>query len=144
MASFSADGIDDIVKALTSADLFDEDSQKEILAAGVEHLADQIREEIARAPYNLKFVSDKLSTSSKKLKKDKDGNYYMVVTIKGKNARGERNAAVAFVLNYGRREKYGKITGSYFWTRAVQRAEKTVVPVYENVVTELYQEKGLI
>lgn len=143
MAEFSFDGMDELIAAMQEADIFDEATQTELLAAGSEHLRDVIREEVVRAPYNLKFVSQKL-TKQRKAKKDKNGNYYMSVSVSGKNERGERNATVAFVLNYGRSESYGKIAGSYFWTRAVKRSEKTVVPVYEAIITEKYKERGLV
>lgn len=143
MAEFSFNGMDELIAAMQEADIFDEATQTELLAAGSEHLRDVIREEVVRAPYNLKFVSQKL-TKQRKAKKDKNGNYYMSVSVSGKNERGERNATVAFVLNYGRSEAYGKIPGSYFWTRAVKRSEKTVVPVYEAIITEKYKERGLI
>lgn len=143
MAEFSFDGMDELIAAMQEADIFDEATQTELLAAGSEHLRDVIREEVVRAPYNLKFVSQKL-TKQRKAKKDKNGNYYMSVSVSGKNERGERNSTVAFVLNYGRSESYGKIPGSYFWTRAVKRSENTVVPVYEAIITEKYKERGLI
>ncbi len=143
MAEFSFSGMDELIDALQDADLFDEATQTELLQAGTDHLRDVIQEEIVRAPYNLKFVSTKL-TKQRKAKKDKDGNYYMTVSVSGKNERGQRNATVAFVLNYGRSEAYGKIQGSYFWTRAVTRSEKTVVPIYESIITEKYRERGLI
>ena len=143
MANLSVSGIDELIAAMQKADIFDEATQTELLAAGSEHLRDVIREEVVRAPYNLKFVSQKL-TKQRKAKKDKNGNYYMSVSVSGKNERGERNATVAFVLNYGRIEAYGKIPGSYFWTRAGKRSENTVVPVYEAIITEKYKERGLI
>lgn len=143
MAEITFDGMDDLIKAMQQADLFDEATQTELLAAGTAHLRETISEETARAPYNLKWISPKLS-KQKRAKKDKEGNYYMTVTVSGKNARGERNATVAFVLNYGRREEYGKIEGSYFWTRAVRRTENSVVLIYEKIVTEKLRERGLI
>lgn len=142
MASFTPSGIDDLINALQGADLFDEDTQEDLLKAGAAHLSGIILEEANRAPYNLKFISNKL-TKNRKIKRDRDGNYYLTVSVTGKNDRGERNATVAFVLNYGRSEKYGKIVGSYFWTRAVSRAEKTVQPIYENIINEKLEEKGL-
>ena len=143
MAELSFTGLDDVIQAMQRADLFDDETQTELLQAGTAHLRETIQNEIARAPYQLKFVSSKL-TKPKKAKKDKNGNYYMTVSVSGKNARGERNATVAFVLNYGRREEYGKIAGSYFWTRAVKRSENSVVPVYKAIITKKYKERGLI
>lgn len=143
MAKLSFEGMDSLIKALHDADLFTEDVQQELLSAGEAHVSDLIRQEISRDPYNLSFVDKKL-TRNRKIEKDKNGDYYLYVSVTGKNDRGERNAAVAFVLNYGRREKFGKIEGSYFWTSAVQRSSNSLLPVYEKVITEKYREKGLI
>lgn len=143
MAEFTFEGMDDLIKAMQKADLFDEQTQTELLLAGTAQLRDLIQEEAGRAPYNLKFISSKL-TEQKKVKRDKDGNYYMTVSVSGKNERGQRNATVAFVLNYGRREEFGKIAGSYYWTRAVRRSDNMVVPVYEKIITKKLEERGLV
>lgn len=143
MAEFSVEGMDDLIKVMQQADLFDEETQTELLQAGTAQLRDLIQEEAGRSQYNLKFLSSKL-TKQKKVKRDKDGNYYMTVSVSGKNERGERNATVAFVLNYGRREEYGKIEGSYYWTRAVRRADGSLVPVYEKIISKKLQERGLV
>lgn len=143
MAIFTFDGIDNLVGTMQKADMFDDETQMELLTAGAKHLSDIIIEESGRAPYRLKWVSSKLSRS-RKLKKDKNGNPYIVVSVRGKNERGERNATVAFVLNYGRAEEYGKIHGSYFWTRAVHRSEQTIKPIYEEIINEKLEERGLV
>lgn len=142
MAEFECSGMDDLIKAMQGLDLFDEETQTELLKAGAEHLMQTIREEAGRSNYRLKSISAKLT--QRKIKKDRDGNYYVTVTVAGKNSRGERMATVAFVLNYGRSKKYGLIPGSYFWTTAVRRAEKTVLPVYEEIVSEKIEERGLM
>lgn len=143
MPGFSTSGMEDLIKAMEDADLFDEEAQTELLLAGTDHLRSTIQEEIVRAPYDLKFVHLKL-TKQRKAKKDKSGNYYMTVSVQGKNERGERNATVAFVLNYGRREEYGKIAGSYFWTRAVNRCAKSIIHIYERILTKKLEERGLV
>lgn len=142
MATLNVVGMDDVAKIMQKADLFDEETQTDLLLAGTRHLRETIVSEISRARYNLKFVSPKL-TKQTKAQKDKNGNYYMTVSVSGKNQRGEKNAVVAFVLNYGRSEKYGKIEGSYYWTIAVSRAEKTVVPIYEEIIKKKMQERGV-
>lgn len=144
MADFNVDfsSMDGLIKSLEGLDLFDEEMQSKMLNAGADRLMGTIREEANRSGYQLQRISSKLS-KGRKIKKDKNGNYYMTVTVSGKNDRGERNATVTFVLNYGRSEKYGRIHGSYFWTRAVNRTEKTVQGVYEDIVTEELKERGL-
>lgn len=144
MAVMVFEGMKELEDALREADLFDDAAaMQDILSAGEAHLSQCIRNEIAKAPYNLKFVSNRL-TRNKKVKKDQNGNYYLSVSVSGKNVRGEKNAVVAFVLNYGRAKEYGEIAGSYFWTRAVNKASNSILPVYEKIITEKYREKGLI
>lgn len=144
MAEFDVDfsSIDHLIRSLEEMDLFDEDMQSKMLNAGADHLMDTIRKEAGSSGYRLSRISSKL-IKSRKIKKDKNGNYFTSVTVTGKNERGERNATVAFVLNYGRSEKYGKIEGSYYWTRAVNRTEKSLQGVYEDIVTEELNERGL-
>lgn len=144
MAEFDVDfsSMDSLIKSLEGLDMFDEDMQSKMLNAGADHLIKTIQEEATRSGYQLKRISSKLS-KGRKIKKDKNGNFYTTVTVAGKNERGERNATVAFVLNYGRSEEYGKIQGSYYWTRAVNRTEKTAQGVYEDIVTEELKERGL-
>ena len=144
MASFKLESgsLDTLVRQLESMNMFDEDTQEELLNAGADHLIGTIRKEAGSAPYRLDRIAGKV-TKSRKIKKDKNGNYYLTVTPNGKNSRGERNATVAFVLNYGRSEKYGKITGCYFWTRAVKSVEKTVTKIYADLIDQKIKEKGL-
>lgn len=143
MAEFDVDfsSMDNMIKSLKGLDMFDEDMQRKLLNAGADFLVRTISEEAGRSDYHLKRISSKLS-KSRTIKRDKDGNYYVTVTVNGKNDRGERNATVAFVLNYGRSEKYGRIQGSYYWTRAVKRTEKNVQTVYEEIVTEELKERS--
>lgn len=144
MASFKLESgsLDTLIKQIASMNMFDEETQEELLNAGADHLIGTIRKEASSAPYRLDRIAEKV-TKSRKIKKDKNGNYYLTVTPSGKNFRGERNATVAFVLNYGRSEKYGKITGCYFWTRAVKSAEKTVTKIYADLIDKKIKEKGL-
>lgn len=143
MAEFDVDfsSVDKLIQSLEELDLFDEDMQGKMLNAGADHLMDTIRKEAGSSGYRLSRISSKLS-KSRKIKKDKDGNYYTSVTVSGKNERGQRNATVAFVLNYGRSEKYGRIEGSYYWTRAVKRTEQSLQRVYEDIVTEELKERS--
>ena len=140
MAQFESD-INDLIEALRKADLFDEESQSRLLQAGADHLMKHVKAEASKSKYNLRFVSSKLKKN--KLKRDKNGEYYVTVTIKGKNARGERLATIAFVLNYGRQKKYGGIEGNYFWTEAVKQASDSVAQVYERETEKIFKERGL-
>lgn len=133
--------VNDLIQALDKADLFDAESQERLLKAGSAHLIEQIKQETNRSTYNLKWISPKLKAG--KVKRNKNGDYYITVTVNGKNERGERLATIAFVFNYGRQKKYGLIKGQYFWTRAVKAADKTINQVYEKEVTKILDERGL-
>jgi len=145
MADFDVDfdSISELISSLNKADLFDEETQRKLLSAAADELMDAVREESNRSGFDLKQITTKLS-KSKKIKRDKTGDSYVTVTVSGKNQRGERNATVAFVLNYGRSEKYGIIKGSYFWTRAAKRSSKTVLDTYEKTITQELKERKLI
>lgn len=140
MAQFEFDA-SSVIEALQKADLFDDAASTELLKAGATHLVDTIKAETGRTFYNLTSISKNIFLSS--IRKDKSGMHYITVSVKGKNRRGERLATVAFVLNYGRQEKYGRIVPNYFWTWAVQRAEKTIGRIYENIVNRILKERGI-
>ena len=143
LADVSFEGMDDVIRALSEFDLFDEQTQTKLLTAGTDNLRSLIVEEGGRSGQDVGRMLKKLS-KPKKAKTDKQGNYYMTISTSGKNARGERNATILFVLNYGRSEPYGKIQGSYFWTRAVQRSQRQVVPIYEKIINDELTERGLV
>jgi len=145
MAEFEVDysSIDSLIRSLESADMYDDEMQKKLLNAGADVLISTIQEEGARSGFNLKRILPKVS-KSRKVKKGRAGDKYLMVTVSGKNERGERNATIAFVANYGRSETYGRIHGSYFWTRAVQRSEKAIQSTYEEVITQELSERRLI
>lgn len=140
MAQFDTDMFD-VIQALQKADLFDEESQTRLLKIGSSSLIEQIDAEARRSQYNLKFISPKLKAG--KIKKNKNGDYTVTVTVNGKNPAGERLATIAFVFNYGRQKKYGEIKAQYFWTRAVKQTEKIVPQLYEREVTKIFQERGI-
>ena len=143
MADLTFSGMDELIKSMEEADIFNDTTQEKLLLAGAEQLRSTIREEGSRSGQDVARMLSKLQ-KPKKLKTDKDGNKYLSVSVNWENSRGERNATVLFVLNYGRSEPYGKISGSYFWTRAVQRASREVVPIYEKIITEELEERSLI
>ena len=143
LADLTFSGMDELIKTMASADIFDDATQTKLLLAGAEQLRSTIREEGSRSGQDVSRMLSKLQ-KPRKPKTDEDGNKYLTIGVTGKNSRGERNATVLFVLNYGRSEPYGKIHGSYFWTRAVQRASRDVVPIYEKIINEELEERSLI
>lgn len=143
MAEFEVSSIDELIRSMQDLDLFTDEMQDKMISAGADTLMATIREEAQRSGQDLQRITGKLS-KGRVLKKDNDGTRYRTVTITGNNARGERNATVAFVLNYGRSEQYGRIEGSYFWTRAVKRTENRLLPIYEKIINEELTERSLI
>ena len=143
MAEFDVSSMEDLIRSMQELDLFTDGMQDKLVSAGADTLMETIREEAQRSGQDLQRITSKL-TKGRTLKKDKNGNRFRDVTITGKNSRGERNGTVAFVLNYGRSEAYGRIEGSYFWTRAVKRTEKSLLPIYEEIINEELTERSLI
>lgn len=143
MAEFECSGMDDLIKTMQDADIFTDDTIEELLDTGTKHLMGVIQEEASRSNFHLTGLVRKLC-KSKKVKEGKDLNPYKYVTVEGKDKRGERNATKMFVLNYGRSKEHGYISGGYFWTRAVRRAIKSVIPIYEEIIKKKLEERGLI
>ena len=143
MAEFQVDGLTELIQKLESDGLYGDEVAGEILFAQADEMVDEARAEMRKSPFDLERISRKAGYT-KKVKTNKDGVKYVTVSIKGKNERGERNATVAFVLNYGRSEKYGAIQGNYFWTRANEHMKKRVLAIAEKKAEQYYKSKGLI
>lgn len=143
MAEFQVDGLTELIQKLESDGLYSDEVAGEILFAQADEMKSETQKEMQKSPYDLDRISKKVGYT-KKVKTDKDGVKYVTVSIKGKNERGERNATVAFVLNYGRSAQYGAIRGGHFWTRANQRVQKRALAIAEKKAEEYYKSKGLI
>lgn len=143
MAEFEVDGLTALIQALEQDGLYTDEVAGDMLFEMADEMTDEVQTEMQKSPFDLSAISRKVGYT-KKVKTDKDGVKYVNVSVKGKNARGERNATVAFVLNYGRSEEYGAIRGSYFWTRASERMKKRVLDIAEKKAEEYYKSKGLI
>ena len=143
MAEFRSSGIDETIRALEKASLFDDDAAERLLERGSSLFVTTVQREMERAPYRLGSILQKVARKGRKIKRDKNGDPYVAVTINGKNKRGERNAAVAFVLNYGRRPETGAIAPAHFWTRAKQQTAEALPQAYAEVAEQIYQERGL-
>ena len=142
MANVKREGMDDLVLTLQKADIFEDDTQKEMLNVGADILIDNISDEMIRSHFTIGHLTSKLTKT--KIKKNKYGEPQMSVTVKGKNLNGIRNATVLFVLNYGRNKKYGEIVGDYFWTKGVRKSEKEIQKRLEEITKEKLKERGLI
>ena len=143
MAEFRSSGVDGTIRALQQASLFDEDTVARLLERGSELFVGTVRQEMERAPYRLGSILQKVARKGRTVRRDKNGDPFVTVTINGKNRRGERNATVAFVLNYGRRKEFGEIAPAHFWTRAKQQTAEALPQAYADAAEEIYRERGL-
>lgn len=143
MANLQIEGLDQMIANLQRADLFSEDTQREMLDAAGEIMKDCICREIAKSNFQITQLQRNVSVSSK-IKRNKNGDPYISVSVKGKNKEGERYATILFVLNYGRAKKYGQITGGYFWTKGVVAAQAQVQKKLEEIVKQKLNEGGLL
>lgn len=142
MANIKIEGMDELILTLQKADIFDEETQKEMLNAGANITIANISDEMIKSRFSIGHLTTKLTKT--KIKKNKYGEPQIGVTAKGKNAYGTRNATILFVLNYGRSKKYGEIIGDYFWTKGVRKSEKEIQKRLEEITKEKLKERGLI
>lgn len=140
MAEFECSSIDQLIKEMKSLDLYDADTQEDVLNAEADVLIGEIQKGMNASQFDL----SKIARQVQKSKVTKSTVRSVTVTVRGKNERGERNATVAFVLNYGRREEFGEIVGGYFWTSAVKKSEKPMLSAAEEVVITKMKERGLM
>lgn len=102
MARLSFSGLDDLMLSLQDVADIPDDVAKEMLeaeAAVVEEA--QIAYGVSMGVYD---TGDTLRSIHRgKMKRGKDGERLLYVTPQGRNDRGERNATVAFVNEYGKR-----------------------------------------
>lgn len=143
MAKFQVDGLATLIQELEQDKLYGDEVAEEILFAMADEMVAEAKSEMAKSPFRLDRISEKVGYS-KRISSDKKGVKFVRVGISGKNARGEDNALVAFVLNYGRSEKYGEIKGGYFWTRATRQVKARAKDIAEKKAEEYYKAKGLI
>ena len=125
---------------MQSLDLYDADTQKDVLNAEADVLIGEIQKSINAS----QFDRSKIPRQVQKSKVTKSTVRSVTVTARRKNERGERNATVAFVLNYGGREEFGEIVGGYFWTSNVKKSEKPMLSAAEEVVITKMKERGLM
>lgn len=142
MAKIELTGADELIATLQKADMFDEGMQKELLFAAGDIIVEELQKAVRTSGFRTEHYAKSVKYT-KKIKYDKSGDPYISVTAVGKNEHGERRATVLFVLNYGRREKYGRIDGTFFWTKGTKNAQKRVDEELEKIITEKLKERGL-
>lgn len=135
MASFEMEGLEKAIDELKKADLFDDQTVVEMLTAAGDVIVREIRTKMDASGFDIGSYKTSVSFR-KKVRKDKNGDPYITVTVNGKNRQGERKATVLFVLNYGRSAEYGEIPGSYFWTNGTKAAEPLAMKELKKIVEQ--------
>ena len=143
MANISITGVDELMATLQKANVFDEDMQQELLYAAGDIIVEELQKMLKASGFQTEAYASSVKYR-KTIKRDKNGDPYISITVVGKNEHGTRRATVLFVLNYGRAKKYGQITGTYFWTKGVRNAQKRVNAELEKILTQKLKERGLL
>ncbi|MGN0463505.1 MAG: hypothetical protein ACI4S1_08190 [Roseburia sp.] len=141
MANVNIEGMDELIRSLEKANLFDDETTKEMLNAGADIITESISKEMMKSNFTIQHLISKIKKS--KIKKTKQGDPKISITVKGKNAYGVRNAVILFVLNYGRDKKYGEINGGYFWTKGSRNCEKAITKALTKIAEEKLKKEGL-
>lgn len=127
MAELDVSGITETIRQLNKADLFTDENLKDMLTVGADIMLDAVKSAFIEAGHNNISLKRRTGETYRhivrrtKLRRDKHGDPYMVVSVAGKDSRGQKYGTKAFVLNYGRRTG-GKIPADFYWSRAKQNA----------------------
>ena len=143
MANISITGVDELMATLQKANVFDENMQQELLYAAGDIIVEELQKMVKASGFQTEAYASSVKYR-KTIKRDKNGDPYITITAVGKNEHGTRRATVLFVLNYGRSAEYGKINGTYFWTKGVRSAQKRVNAELEKILTQKLKERGLL
>jgi hypothetical protein len=143
MAKISFSGTDELMATLQKANVFDDETQQELLYAAGDIIVEELQKMVKASGFRTEAYASSVKYR-KTIKRDKNGDPYISITAVGKNEHGTRRATVLFVLNYGRAKKYGQITGTYFWTKGVRNAQKRVNAELEKILTQKLKERGLL
>nr|DAQ00501.1 MAG TPA: hypothetical protein [Caudoviricetes sp.] len=143
MAKISFSGTDELMATLQKANVFDDETQQELLYAAGDIIVEELQKMVKASGFRTEAYASSVKYR-KTIKRDKNGDPYISITAVGKNEHGTRRATVLFVLNYGRAKEYGQITGTYFWTKGVRNAQKRVNAELEKILTQKLKERGLL
>lgn len=130
MAEFEAEvKAQDIIKELKADRLFTDTNLKTILSAGVDVLLDSVKSAYVAAGHNRRTGETyRHIVRPNTVKRDKQDVPYMVVTLRGKDARQQPYNIKGFVLNYGRKSRNlwkrrgGAIKADHYWNQAIKAA----------------------
>lgn len=143
MANISFSGADELMETIQKASAFDDETQQELLYAAGDIIVEELQKAVRASGFRTEAYDSSVKYR-KTIKQDKNGDPYITITAVGKNEHGTRRATVLFVLNYGRGAGYGKINGTYFWTKGVRSAQKRVNAELEKILTQKMKERGLL
>ena len=143
MAKIKISGTDELLATLQNENIFDEDMERELLYAAGDIIVEELQNAVRASGFRTEAYASSVKYR-KTIKQDKNGDPYITITAVGKNEHGTRRATVLFVLNYGRSAEYGKIDGTYFWTKGVRSAQKRVNAELEKILTQKLKERGLL
>lgn len=130
MAEFEAKvKAQDIIKELKADRLFTDTNLKTILSAGADVLLDSVKSAYVAAGHNRRTGETyRHIVRPNTVKRDKQDVPYMVVTLRGKDARQQPYNIKGFVLNYGRKSRNlwkrrgGAIKADHYWNQAIKAA----------------------
>ena len=130
MAEFEAEvKAQDIIKELKADRLFTDTNLKTILSAGADVLLDSVKSAYVAAGHNRRTGETyRHIVRPNTVKRDKQDVPYMVVTLRGKDARQQPYDIKGFVLNYGRKSRNlwkrrgGAIKADHYWNQAIKAA----------------------
>ena len=130
MAEFEAEvKAQDIIKELKADRLFTDTNLKTILSAGADVLLDSVKSAYVAAGHNSRTGETyRHIVRPNTVKRDKQDVPYMVVTLRGKDARQQPYNIKGFVLNYGRKSRNlwkrrgGAIKADHYWNQAIKAA----------------------
>lgn len=140
MASLSVDGLDDLMLSLEEIAAIPDDVAQAMLDAEAQVVEEaQIAQGMAMGVYD---TGDTLRSIRRgRMKRTKEGGRAVYVTPQGVNDKGERNAAVAFMNEYGVPSR--RIPARPFIATANAAAVEPAVAEAEKVYDEWLKSKGL-
>lgn len=140
MAKLSVNGIDDLMLSLEEIASIPDDVAEAMLNAEAQVVEEaQLAEGMAMGVYNTGQTLHSIRRG--RMKRGRDGVRAVYVTPTGKNDKGERNAAVAFINEYGVPSR--KIPPRPFIATANEKAADPAVAEAENIYDEFLKSKNL-
>lgn len=133
-------------RALKSANLFTDENAQAIIEPAADVVKNKVKSAFIAAghdnqkPRRTGETAKAFIRSPKLEHEKKSGAPYMVVTLDGKDSRGQRYGAKAFVLNYGRRRRGGIIKADYYLTNAARAVAPQVGQMMVKKAEEIYNQ----